>query len=76
MLAHDTYNGSLTAMLKLVSVKSEGVSVDSNGFLKPEKGKAKATVVFDLDVHESMLNPSGNMHGGCTAFLLDTWAVL
>jgi len=33
--------------------------------------KREARVVIELDVAEDMVNSSGNVHGGCSAFLVD-----
>lgn len=72
----DSYNGWIVRKCKLVDVKLEGVDVhgqDDDAELRPRKGKARSTVTMDLEVEQGMCNNSGNMHGGCTAFLLDVW---
>ncbi|KAF8165886.1 HotDog domain-containing protein, partial [Crassisporium funariophilum] len=39
---------------------------------KPEEDKKlEGRVVMELDVEEDMLNGGGNIHGGCSAFLVD-----
>ncbi|KAI9065054.1 hypothetical protein FKP32DRAFT_1534553, partial [Trametes sanguinea] len=40
-------------------------------FERAEDGKTQARVVFEIDLGPDMLNPAGNMHGGCTMFLID-----
>ncbi|KIM35180.1 hypothetical protein M413DRAFT_20799 [Hebeloma cylindrosporum] len=36
-----------------------------------EARKLEARMVFEIDVTEDMLNAGGNIHGGCSAFLVD-----
>ncbi|PPQ94811.1 hypothetical protein CVT25_007448 [Psilocybe cyanescens] len=36
-----------------------------------EENKLEAKVVMEIEVQEDMLNPGGNVHGGCSAFLVD-----
>ncbi|TFY79223.1 hypothetical protein EWM64_g4786 [Hericium alpestre] len=36
-----------------------------------ESQRMEARVVLEITVVESMLNVSGNVHGGCTAYLVD-----
>nr|VWP01379.1 Uncharacterized protein [Ganoderma boninense] len=38
---------------------------------RPEDGKMHAEVACEIDVHEDMLNAGGNLHGGCTMFMID-----
>ena len=71
-----SYSGWVFEALRFVSVDVENVGVhtpagEEEPRLKPEKGKARATVTVELDVTPEMTNLSGNMHGGCTATLLD-----
>ncbi|KAI0053807.1 Thioesterase/thiol ester dehydrase-isomerase, partial [Auriscalpium vulgare] len=41
-----------------------------------EPSKFEARVVCELFVEEDMLNISGNMHGGCAAYLVDICSTL
>ncbi|KAF8871375.1 HotDog domain-containing protein [Gymnopilus junonius] len=41
-----------------------------------EERKTEARVVLELEVSEDMLNGGGNIHGGCSAFLVDTCSTL
>ncbi|KAH9482185.1 Acyl-coenzyme A thioesterase 13 [Psilocybe cubensis] len=41
-----------------------------------EERKMEARVVMETEVHEDMLNGGGNIHGGCSAFLVDTCSSL
>ncbi|PPR01588.1 hypothetical protein CVT26_013327 [Gymnopilus dilepis] len=41
-----------------------------------EERKTEARVVLELEVSEDMLNGSGNIHGGCSAFLVDLCSTL
>ncbi|KAF8163831.1 HotDog domain-containing protein [Crassisporium funariophilum] len=44
---------------------------------KPEEDKKlEGRVVMELDVEEDMLNGGGNIHGGCSAFLVDVCSTL
>ncbi|TFK24722.1 hypothetical protein FA15DRAFT_669292 [Coprinopsis marcescibilis] len=38
---------------------------------KDEPSKLEGRVVVELDVNEEMINGGGNIHGGCSAFLVD-----
>ncbi|KAI1786935.1 HotDog domain-containing protein [Ganoderma leucocontextum] len=42
-----------------------------SAYERPEDGKMHAEVVFEIDMDEDMLNAGGNLHGGCTMFLID-----
>ncbi|KDR84348.1 hypothetical protein GALMADRAFT_220121 [Galerina marginata CBS 339.88] len=41
-----------------------------------EERKTEARVVMEVEVSEDMLNGGGNIHGGCSAFLVDTCSSL
>ncbi|EDR12638.1 uncharacterized protein LACBIDRAFT_292681 [Laccaria bicolor S238N-H82] len=41
-----------------------------------EPKKVEGRVVLELDVAEDMLNGGGNIHGGCSAFLIDVCSTL
>jgi len=41
-----------------------------------EEKKLEARVVVELDVTEDMLNGGGNIHGGCSAYLVDMCSTL
>jgi len=51
------------------------VEISLNGKPEEEK-KMEARVVVELDVTEDMLNGGGNIHGGCSAFLVDVCSTL
>ncbi|KAH9482186.1 hypothetical protein JR316_0004281 [Psilocybe cubensis] len=36
-----------------------------------EENKTEAKVIMEIQVQEDMLNPGGNLHGGCSALLVD-----
>ncbi|PIL28315.1 hypothetical protein GSI_09604 [Ganoderma sinense ZZ0214-1] len=38
---------------------------------RSEDGRMHAEVVFEIDMDEDMLNSGGNLHGGCTMFMID-----
>jgi len=38
---------------------------------RPEDGKKQARVIFEVVVHEEMLNSRDTIHGGCVAYLVD-----
>ncbi|KAH8920116.1 hypothetical protein BT69DRAFT_1265982 [Atractiella rhizophila] len=67
------YGSEVMQKLQLVSCELEGFEVvqeDGEDVLKSGRG-AKSTVIFKLLVDESMCSPTGFIHGGCTAYLLD-----
>ncbi|KAL4256759.1 Thioesterase domain-containing protein [Pleurotus pulmonarius] len=41
-----------------------------------EPDKLESRVVCEIDVEEDMLNPLGNLHGGCSIFLIDECSTL
>ncbi|KAI0708031.1 HotDog domain-containing protein [Earliella scabrosa] len=41
-------------------------------FTREEDGKTQARVVFEMPMLEDMLNVAGNLHGGCSMYLIDT----
>ncbi|KAI8982951.1 hypothetical protein BD414DRAFT_419242 [Trametes punicea] len=38
---------------------------------RQEDGRTQVRMTFEIDMGEDMLNSAGNMHGGCTMFLID-----
>ncbi|CDO70334.1 hypothetical protein BN946_scf184843.g23 [Trametes cinnabarina] len=40
-------------------------------FEREEDRRTQVRAVFHIDLGPDMLNPAGNMHGGCTMFLID-----
>ena len=65
------YGASFIEKLRLAKVFVENTDVH-DGRLKPVKGKAKATVIVDVDIDQTHCHLANAVHGGCTAFLFDT----
>ncbi|PIL28311.1 hypothetical protein GSI_09600 [Ganoderma sinense ZZ0214-1] len=42
---------------------------------RPEDGRLHAEVAFEIDMDEDMLNAGGNLHGGCTMFMIDVCSI-
>ncbi|KAI0373161.1 hypothetical protein BV20DRAFT_938327 [Pilatotrama ljubarskyi] len=40
---------------------------------REEDGKTQVRMVFEIDMGEDMLNSGGNMHGGCSMYLIDVY---
>ncbi|OBZ69269.1 Acyl-coenzyme A thioesterase 13 [Grifola frondosa] len=40
-------------------------------YKRPEDEKPQVRVVFEITVDEDMLNPAGNVHGGCIVYMID-----
>jgi len=63
-----TFGESIQKRLKVTEV-----SIDKKS---EEERKLEARLVIELDVVEDMLNGGGNIHGGCSAYLVDTCSSL
>ncbi|KAF8512770.1 HotDog domain-containing protein [Gautieria morchelliformis] len=57
------FSGSIGARIKITEVSIH----QKESFTK----KQEATVVCELEVNEEMVNGAGNMHGACSAYLID-----
>lgn len=56
----------------MTEAKLENVELDDHDMPRPIKGKrVKSMVVCEITVTQDMLNAGGNLHGGCSAWLLD-----
>jgi len=62
------FGGSILKRLKTVEVSLNRKA--------EEEKKMEARVVVELEVTEDMLNGAGNIHGGCSAFLVDVCSTL